>query len=518
MTPRLRGWDTTYRWPIVVVVALAYAAIVIGTTMRHEVWRDEVVALTIARDAASLADLHRALADAGQPMLWHVCLHYAYLALGSTVALKVVHVAIAIAAILLVLVCSPLPLWLGVLFSFGYLPLYEYAVVSRNHGLGMLCLFAFCALYPRWRDHPALVALPLAALANADILGFVIAVAAGLSLALEQVMSGGLRRPPSARVLLAVSIFGAGLGLSLSGWAHVGLGVIRPDVGARTLVAGVVRAIALPAGHTGNSPSLFPWPPLVTSLLCWLYFVTLLRRPAVLCFTAASLIGLECFFNVAWPWPAARHLGSMLLVVMASVWLDRSEPARRLPWLSDRIVRALAWPYGALAAALVLTLGWNVALAVSHVEGDWNGDYSSSRRLAELIGRSPDLRDAVVVGDPFTMVEALPYYRDNRIYMPREKAFRKWTPARTAVRSSSLADLLDAVMELRRREAAPVIVVLAWDIDGPAEQTMYRDTFLEQTFAVDPEARDEFLRHAKRIARLRSAVYTDENYDVFVVR
>src|SRR5262249_37319816 len=143
-SPRaLPSWVHEHPRGVALSLTAVYAAIVSVVSIYHEPWRDEVVPMTLVRQAESLPDLWHTLRYEGHPILWYVALRYAYLALGSTAALKVVSVLVAVAAIGIFLVHAPLPLSIKCLFTFGALPLYEYSVVARDYGLGMLFLFAF---------------------------------------------------------------------------------------------------------------------------------------------------------------------------------------------------------------------------------------------------------------------------------------------------------------------------------------------------------------------------------------
>ena len=146
------------------------------------------------------------------------------------------------------LVWTPLPLWIRVLFVFGYFPLFEYSVVARGNGLAMLFLFAFCALYPHRARRPVAVAAVLALLANSTALGFVVAAAAGLMVVVDALTSGE-RGSPMRAVVLAVVVY-------LAGMAHaVASNMPDPSVlplqlyhhDARTVLAALVQAVAFPA-------------------------------------------------------------------------------------------------------------------------------------------------------------------------------------------------------------------------------------------------------------------------------
>ena len=317
-----RGAGRAPLWVAVAITAL-YASIVIVTSVHHEPWRDEVVPLSIAREADSTVDLARTLSFEGHPALWYVCLRYAHLVIGHSYALKILSVTCAIAAIFVFLWRAALPLWFRTLFVLGYIPLYQYSVVSRSYSLSMLLLFVYCWLYTRRLERPVRVALVLAAIANCHVFGLIVAVAAGLSLAVERIAARrreGQIRP--GRLAAAVAIYLAGIAFSIA-LAFPDPAFTAATVDWPTIAAGIGRALLQPLGHSG---SFFFVP--APSLLIWLFFLFLLPRPALLAFAGVAVVATELVFTLVWP-PAPWHLGTVLLVIVATLWLYRAEPPRQ---------------------------------------------------------------------------------------------------------------------------------------------------------------------------------------------
>ena len=154
----------------VIATALGvWLAVVVLTTSKHEFWRDEVRALTLARAAESPLDLYGLVQYQGHPVLWYLLLY-----LGTSIAdtprvLPITSVVIAFAAVALFMIAAPFPLWFRCAFIFGALPLYEYSVMARNYGISMLLLFVAAVLYRKRGQHPIRLALVLALLANTNV-------------------------------------------------------------------------------------------------------------------------------------------------------------------------------------------------------------------------------------------------------------------------------------------------------------------------------------------------------------
>ena len=131
-------------------VALAlYAGTLLVLLLNHEPWRDEMQAWLLARDSASPLELWRNTRYEGHPLLWHLLLWLLSRWSQKPLTMQLAHAAIAVLTAGVFLAFAPFPRWLKVLWVFGYFPLFEYGVISRNYGLTVLFLFLALALRER---------------------------------------------------------------------------------------------------------------------------------------------------------------------------------------------------------------------------------------------------------------------------------------------------------------------------------------------------------------------------------
>ncbi len=501
-------------WPAAVTAAYALVTVVAATY--HEPWRDEVVPLSIARHAHSLRELAAPLRFEGHPLGWYALLWGLWTLIGRTWVLKAASLGTAVGAVWL-LARGPLPRWLAALVAFSFVPLYQYAVVSRGYSLEMLVLFALCTLYPHRRAHPCALGLVLAALANTEAFGFVMAVATAAMLAAEAVIA-----PAELRTRVRDPWAWAGVGVFVAGLlaaaivatpdpAHRGTGVRHLDAAAAA--AGIGRAFLFPAAHSGGL-AIVPLP----SLWVWAYFACLTRTPPLLCFAATSLVGFEAIFNLAHGPGAPWHVGNVLLALVATLWLDWSGTFPTRPAAAG-VARARTWLGRVLMLGLLAVLADHVRLGATRLALEARYDHSESRRLAALLHDDPTLRDAVVMGEPDAPLWSLPYYADDRIYLAREDVFRDWgvfaPPRRIAY---DLGALLAAARRVHGDCGCPVVVTLGFDVEQLGIHTSFGGTLFAQTFEITARQRDDFLAATRLVAPLRGPTLTDERYDVFVLR
>jgi hypothetical protein len=127
---------------------------------RHEMWRDELQAWNLARDSHSLAELWQNMRNEPHPILWPALLFPLAHFTTNPAAMQCVHGLIAVASVFLFVRFAPFTPSQKILFCFGYYPVYEYCVISRNYSLCMLLLFSFCVLAQRpSRNYVALASI-----------------------------------------------------------------------------------------------------------------------------------------------------------------------------------------------------------------------------------------------------------------------------------------------------------------------------------------------------------------------
>lgn len=506
-------------------MTFVYAAIVTWAAVQHEPWRDEVVPLSIARSAHSLRELAAPLDLEGHPILWYLVLWVGYGLAGSTWILKVASLACAIGAIALVS-RSRLPWWLRCAFIFSFFPLYQYSVVSRGYSLEMLLLFGFCALYAHRRRRPLALAFVLAALANTEVFGAIFAVAAAVMLIAEALTDGtGWRalvsdRWVQAAVLLYVAGFIAAAVVAIPARAHSLSGFWNLDLA--TIVAGIGRAILYPVGHAGSMAVLpIPWSGWdrlpAPSAFVWGYFVYLAWNLPVLCFAAISLIGMELFFNLVYGPGAVWHVGNAVLVLVAAMWLDASTGGSRIA--GAPLERVQTWLGRVLTVAVTAVFAGQVLLAVRYISADRAYDYSSNRRLAELLQSEPMLANAVVMGEPDPPLWSLSYYADHRTYLARQEKFATWgnfIPPRHM--TYDLEALLRSARRVHDECDCPVVITFGLDLSQLGVQTNFGGSAFEEKFVITAQARAEFLAATTLLAQLRGPTLTDERYDVYVLK
>ena len=173
--PRKEIKLTTTPVRFALMVTAGFFVIALLGLLSHEMWRDEHQAWLVARDANSLSQLLDNMNYEGNPALWHFFLYWISRVTHDPIYMQAFHLLVATSFIFIFNRYAPLSNLHKILFSFGYFPLYEYAVISRSYGLGILLVFGICALFKTRTTKYILIGVLLALLANVTIYAVVIA-------------------------------------------------------------------------------------------------------------------------------------------------------------------------------------------------------------------------------------------------------------------------------------------------------------------------------------------------------
>jgi hypothetical protein len=369
-----------------------YAVVVAVLSALHEPWKDETQTWRLAIDSHGLRELVHNSRYEGHPLLFHLILQALAVFSRSWWAVVVLHVVIACAAAWVVLRFAPFSRLEKVLVIAGYYPAYEYAVIVRPYGLGMLLAFASCAAWTAERRRTVLASVLLVLLANTTVLGLLVALTLAAAFIADWLFGPDLRPRFTRRQLGAAA---AALVAVAAVVALVAKQVIPPaDAANRGDGATVSGASAWYVGTTLTIP-LRAITPLMTvaegtvEWNSWLFdpgsraalglevaisvtAVTLgllvaMRRLASLVLFAVGTLGFVAFFAL-FVFGFSRHHGHIALVWILALWMARAGPPTRWPAvLAPLAARARRWAPAIVVASLVPMVIGAVELAAADV-------------------------------------------------------------------------------------------------------------------------------------------------------
>ena len=441
-SPRVRAANgvverTSLRFEMVVLAL--YTLLVSVVSALHEPWKDETQAWRMAIDSHGISELVRNARYEGHPLLFHLMLQAVGLVSRSWWAAVVMHVIIACFGAWLVLRYAPFTRLQKVLVVFGYWSAYEYSVVVRPYGLGMMLAFAACIAWfaPRRRVGWTVVCLLL--LANTTAMGTLLAMALAAAFAFDWAWPDDVSRRPSTRT---IAIAGAGVAAAALAVLYFAIAQIRPPADAAYQgEAEASRAlwdiVSIP---TFELRALFPivlandgvqwnrWVlkpesryelALVLSLSMLMLAIGLViaaRRRVSLLFYLIGTVGFLVFFGFLFS-GTAHHHGYLFIVWVCTAWLAwGSAPSERPRWLR-RFTEGVDRMRGNL---FVISLVPSVIATAEVATADAFTSFADATHVADVIRRA-GLADAPLVAIVRSHAQAVSAFLDRPVVYPLER-------------------------------------------------------------------------------------------------
>ncbi len=190
------------------IVVAAFLVVTVPVMLHHEMWRDEIQAWLLARDAASLRDLFHALHFEGHPSLWYLLLRPIAQAVRDPRWIQPIALLFSCYTVYLFARFAPFPRLIRVLFAFGYFVVYGWTIVARSYGLGLTLAILLCVILARPKPRYGMAAVVMALLADTSVYGSMLVVACGIALVADALFApgGAARRERIRRVALPVLV------------------------------------------------------------------------------------------------------------------------------------------------------------------------------------------------------------------------------------------------------------------------------------------------------------------------
>jgi len=481
-----------------VTVLGLYALFISIVSARHEPWNDETQAWRLAIDSKGVADLVHNARYEGHPLLWHLMLQ----ALGhlsrSWWPVVVLHVVIACIGAWLVLRYAPFTRLQKVLVVFGYWSAYEYAVVARPYGLGMMLGFAACVawLAPRRRVGWTIVCLVL--MANTTAMGTMLALALAAAFVFDWLWPDGEAQHPSRRVRVMVTLTAGALALLVF---LIAVRQIRPPADAafqgttptslsRWIIASIptfeLRAL-LPLVYWRDTAEWNQWllQPDTTYMLALVLLLAVVylaiglliasRRRVALLFFVLGTGGFLIFFGFLFD-GVGRHHGYLFVVWIISAWLACSGAPSERPVALRRLNTGVEPSRGNL---LVLSLVVPVLATIELATSDILSPFSDARHVADVI-RGAGLLNAPIIAVSGSDAQSVSAFTDRPVLFPLDgkmRTFVVWGNDKSYARAARAADSATTALLTRHCN----VVLIASSAHEIASETAARAHMLYTT-------------------------------------
>ena len=487
-------------------VTLLFLAVSGFTAVHHEMWRNEIQAWLLARDSASVFEPFASLRYEGHPGLWHLFLMPLSRLTASPVVMQAFHLLIAGGTVYLFVLYAPFNRLQKFLFSFGYFPLYEYAVIARNYALGLLLITLVCVLFKERYQRPLGIGCVLFLLAHTSVHGLIVTVAIGGALFCEflwfRARGSAWQTPPTRknkkaekdvqptvdvgrRVWFGFALIGLGIftalvqlippsDLDVKGSFRFGLGHL---IEVMSLISRTFLPIPPASINFWNHHQLEMYPLFQAIQLPLGFFLVLCgvlpvrKRPTALLIYLVSMLGLFTFFYVV-HYGNLRHHGFLFVTWLMVAWIYRDCPEihvlerkneKRAVWKSAS-TGFTAWPrtFSTLLTSILVCqcIGGIIAVRMElrHV-------FSFGKQTAEYI-KAQGLQDLPMVGDLDAAVSTVVGYlnKDHVYYVQGNRigSFVRWDQARDDFR----ADVVDVAKTLHTETSQDVLLILNYPLNA----------------------------------------------------
>ena len=395
-------------------------------------------------------------------------------------AVAALHVIIAILAAWLVLRYAPFTRAQKVLLVSGYWMAYEYAVVVRPYGFGLMLAFAACIAWTAQPRRTGWAILFLVLLTNTTPVGTLLAMTLALGFAVDWAWSDAGRSRPSRRAMLTGGL--AAFVASITVLLTVAM-QMRPPADAA--YKGEPRAVAgLSAWDLGSIPTtelraLVPVVRATRDGVMWNHWLLLPESSgalAALLLASLAAIALGCilasrrrvallvfvvgtggyllFFGFIFP-GAAHHHGYLFAVWILAAWLAWSGAPSRWPPALQRLSEQFEPERSRI---LTLSLVLPVVAMLEVAGGDLAGPFADARRVADVI-RAHGLQNAPIVALARSEGQAVGAFLDRPVLYPLEgktRTYVVWGGPASYRRMVQATD--SAVTQLLTRECEVVVL------------------------------------------------------------
>jgi hypothetical protein len=452
--------------------------------LNHAMWRDELNGWLLTRDSHTFSELFANVKYEGHPLLWYLLLDLLNRFTHNAIAMQFLHWLIAIISAYLFIKYSPFTNLQKGLFVFGYLPFYEYLVMSRNYSIGLFCVFLFCILFEKRKKSYLLLASILALMANTNAYCLLIAIALSFILAIEYFSREKLTyklKASKLNIIFSSIIFLLGITISivtlmppldsnLQGGATQWM--LQLDLfhlcKAITRVWNSYILILLPAESRFLDVFIFA----LISLFILIFIATsLLKKPFVLFFYLLSSLEILAFTYIKFL-GSARHYGHLYLILIISLWLTSYYPSS--DWLSNSFAKISGRIGDAIAAwinfcdrykttLIMVILYAQLVAGIISFGRDLLIPYSASRETANFI-KSQHLEQMFIVGSEDFAISPIGAYLNQQLYYPESQQMGSFVLFNSKRQPLNASGVLEQVSQLIQEKEQEILLILNYEL------------------------------------------------------
>jgi len=477
-----RGVSPSKDLRFALATAAAFFCVNLFFALRHVMWRDEWMPLTVARFTSGYGEFFEHIQYIGRHAFFSLCWLLEG-ADGSLSLFKLFIVLVSSVGVFVLCCYSPLSRLQKVLFAFGYYPLYEYGTILRDYSvIGALSIIC-CALLNSARWRPLAFSIAVALLMQTNPFGLALACALGATFVFDSWQKERLgpellgNLPAISGGVLVVCSFFAALITMIPPpeVAEVILGQpLRQDSHFVRLIESLpfpIRGwLPIPMFGMWNSQILDPWPSLQIFLTFGFIAVVvaiLWRSKTALFLFVIGMLGLGAVLCHL-PWTALRYHGPYFLLLVFAYWTLRSAPERGRDVAPE--AAPARWLRRRASAIMTGLLTVHVVVSAMFLLQEQVIPFSGSRDAAEIIRKSAP-QDAPIIGDPDYLMISLSGYLGREVFVASRKEYGSFIKADKKRRWVVLSpeELSQVVSDQLQQHRRDLVLVTGYEIGMPPQ-------------------------------------------------
>jgi len=446
--------------------------------INHEMWCDELQAWNIARDTPTLFQLILGIKYDGHPAAWYLLLRSLTQVFATPLAMQICHIGIATASCYLLTLYAPFTRFQKLCIVFGYFMFYEYAALSRNYALCILCLFSFCCLFAQRFRHPYRVMIIIIILAQTHAYGTIFAIGCLISLTIEWCLITRVTRPLSVSAYVGAWLLGsisiiyaviqyltppANLGM-FNSWNSKQLASLLINDSATYLGAGYFPIPKLQLHfwnshlllNNGEMPATLLW--LLGLSMCILVIWKLRQAPASLLLYLSGTAGVLILIFLKQLY-ATRHYGMLFGILIAALWIAPICTRIQLPVVLDKFSAfgrtCFVWLFTSLCVAQFIGGVFAATIEMRY-------SFSNSKKAAQFLVDTK-LENAEIIGYPDYSTGEIAAWLNRPLYYPgsrRHGTYVIWnTERRDSIHEYDNSPLLETKFLPRDPAKERIIIV-----------------------------------------------------------
>lgn len=473
-----------------IILISIFAFITLIGTLNHVMWRDELNGWLIARDSHSFIDFFENIKYEGHPLLWYVFLWILNQITDNPLLMQIFHWLISLVTVALFVLFSPFTKSQKILFVFGYLPIYEYSLISRNYSIGILSIFLFCTYFQtRYKSYIPL-AFILAIMANTNAYCLLISFALGVSLAIEYVFKDYFQYQTTAKlnnIVIGLIIFFLGISLSvfmlfppLDSTLQGGADQWFFEFDFNRLTQAMTRIwrsyILVIIPSDSKSIDLLIFSSLSLGLFCFAVLM-LLKKPIALVFYLMGTLEILSFTYAKFL-GSQRHYGHLYIILIAALWIASYYKSSRLviQILEDMfdeffktIISYHKWVLYHKKSFIIIILWLQVIAGIVAFSRDLITPYSSSKVTANYI-KNNNLSNYFIMGSEDFTIAPISGYLNKKIYYPESKQLGSYVLFNNTRKVIDDDDIIEQLIEIINSKIKNILLIRNQKFLGESSQ------------------------------------------------